>query len=170
VNGFAVGGGAELALACDLRFVDESARMGLVHLRLAEVPGWGGGTRLARLVGHGRAARMLLEARDYSAEELDRLGVAEFVVAKGQALDAAMAFAKRISEADPTAVGAVKQLLMASRSLDFGSALAFEKELFVRLWPAQPHLRAMARFTGQADVNIADAPEWGGGGTRLSNG
>jgi enoyl-CoA hydratase len=152
VNGYAIGGGAELALACDLRFVEETARLGLVHLKLAEVPGWGGGTRLARLVGHGRAARMLLEAADYPADELERLGVADFVVGRGQALDEALRFARRVAQADPAAVRAVKRLLVAAHAMDREDALSFERELFVELWPAPAHLRAMAEFTKTGDA------------------
>lgn len=146
VDGYAVGGGAEIALACDLRFVSRTARLGLVHLGLAEVPGWGGGTRLVRLVGHARAARMLLEARAYDAAELSALGVADYVVPAGHALESALALAGRLAAADRAAVRAIKALLLAARSRERAGALAFERSLFVDLWPAAAHVEAMRAF------------------------
>lgn len=146
VNGIALGGGAEVALACDLRFVDAAVRFGLVHLRLGLIPGWGGGQRLARLVGPGRAARMLLEARPYGAEELESLGLADDVAPAGQALPAARAFAARVAQADPATVASVKRLLWAARHERYPDALRTERALFEDLWPAQAHVAAMQAF------------------------
>ena len=150
VNGFALGGGAEIALACDLRFVDRAVRFGLVHLRLGLVPGWGGGQRLVRLAGPARAARMLLGAHTAGAEQLTAWGLADFVVAAGEARAAADTFAAGVAAADPGAVRAVKALLLAARAMDGPAALAAERRLFVDLWPAPAHLEALKAFGGPA--------------------
>lgn len=146
VNGFALGGGSEIALACDLRVVDEAVRFGLVHLRLGLIPGWGGGQRLQRLVGYGRAVEMMLSARAYGAPELWSLGLAVEVAARGRALPAALAWADRLTAADPAAVRAVKELLQAGWERPYADALALERGLFPPLWAADAHVAAVRAF------------------------
>ncbi|MFN2114861.1 MAG: enoyl-CoA hydratase/isomerase family protein [Anaerolineae bacterium] len=149
INGYALGGGSEIALACDLRVADEAARLGLVHLDLALIPGWGGGQRLARQVGYGRAAEMLLTARVYDARELREFGLVNAVAPRGQALPAALELATRLASADPGAVRAVKELLAAAGAMPYESALAAERELFAPLWVADAHLEALRRFAAR---------------------
>ena len=146
VNGYALGGGAETALACDMRIVDRNVRFGLVHLRLGLIPGWGGGQRLVGLVGRSRAARMLLEARTLGVEELQEAGLVDGVADAGRALEAARSLAANIAAADSGAVRAVKSLLLASRRLPFDAAVDVERELFIERWPSPAHLEAMAAF------------------------
>ncbi len=146
VNGYALGGGSEIALACDLRVVSEDVRFGLVHLRLGLIPGWGGGQRLQRLVGPGRAMHMLLTARPFGAGELLDLGLACQVAPPGAALPAAQALATEFAAADPTTVRAVKRLLQAGWTLPYPDALAAERALFPGLWAAEAHVRAVAGF------------------------
>jgi enoyl-CoA hydratase/carnithine racemase len=146
VNGYALGGGSEIALACDLRVVAEDVRFGLVHLRLGLIPGWGGGQRLQRLVGYGRALHMLVTAQPFGATALVELGLACQVTPPGAALPAARALAAEITAADPATVRAVKRLLQAGRSLPYPQALAEERALFPALWAAEAHIRAVAGF------------------------
>ncbi len=152
VNGFALGGGSEIALACDVRVVDEAVRFGLVHLRLGLIPGWGGGQRLQRLVGYGRAIEMMLSARAYGAPELLGLGLAAEIAPRGQALSAALAWADRLAAADPGTVQAVKRLLQAGWDLPYDDALAAERSLFPDLWAADAHVAAVRAFVGGARV------------------
>jgi enoyl-CoA hydratase/carnithine racemase len=146
VNGYALGGGSEIALACDLRVVAEDVRFGLVHLRLGLIPGWGGGQRLQRLVGYGRAMQLLVTAQPQAASTLLDLGVANSVTPPGAALPAARAWAAEIAAADPATVRAVKQLLQAGWHRPYAEALAAERSLFPGLWAAEAHARAVARF------------------------
>jgi enoyl-CoA hydratase/carnithine racemase len=146
VNGYALGGGSEIALACDLRVVSEDVKFGLVHLKLGLVPGWGAGQRLLRLVGHARAARMLLEARPFGASELLDLGLVSHVTPPRAALPAARALAEDIAASDPATVRAVKVLLAAGRDLPYAEALAVERALFPDLWAAPAHVAAVERF------------------------
>jgi len=95
VNGLALGGGCELALACDLRVVDPAAQMGLTETRIGIIPGGGGTVRLPRLVGLGRARDMILTARRVPADEALRIGLADRVSAPGGSLEAAVALGRR---------------------------------------------------------------------------
>jgi enoyl-CoA hydratase len=146
VNGYALGGGSEIALACDLRVVAEDVKLGLVHATLALIPGWGGGQRLLRLVGYGRAIDMLLAARPFSAAELQALGVVQYVAPPGEALPAARALAGRIAALDAATVRAIKGLLRDGCTLPYDEALAAERARFPELWASAPHWDVVDRF------------------------
>jgi enoyl-CoA hydratase len=146
LNGYALGGGSEIALACDLRIVDETAQMGLVQMRLALTPGWGAGQRLLRAVGYARALDILLQARPMPAPELLALGLAAQIAPAGEALAAAQAYAQQVASHPPEAVRAAKALLWAGVTQPYADALRFERELFPPLWAAEPHLSAVERF------------------------
>lgn len=146
VEGHALGGGAEIALACDLRIVSERVRFGMVHRRLALIPGWGGGQRLLRLVGYPRAMEILFDARPLDAEELVALGLASEVVPAGQTLAAARALAERLAATDPDTARAIKGLLRDGLEMPHDEALAAERARFPGLWAGQAHLEAVRAF------------------------
>lgn len=146
VNGYALGGGSEIALACDLRVVAEDVKLGLVQGALGLIPGWGAGQRLLRLVGYGRAIDMLLAARPYSAAELHALGVVQHVAPPGEALTAARALATRIAALDPATVRAIKGLLRDGCALPYEDALSAERARFPGLWASDAHWQAVERF------------------------
>jgi enoyl-CoA hydratase len=146
VNGYALGGGSEIALACDLRVVAEDVKLGLVQAGLGLIPGWGAGQRLLRLVGYGRALDMLLAARAYSAAELQALGVVQHVAPPGEALAAARTLAARIATLDPATVRAVKGLLRDGCTMPYEDALAAERARFPGLWASEAHWDAVERF------------------------
>jgi enoyl-CoA hydratase len=106
INGYALGGGSELALACDLRVIDERAQLGFVHLRRGLIPGWGGGQRLLRAVGYARALELLLLAEPLDAESLVELGLVVDVTPPGEALTGAFALARSAARHDRAAVAA----------------------------------------------------------------
>ena len=149
LNGPARGGGAEIAVACDLRVLDERADLGFVHGRLGIIPGWGGGQRLLRLVGYARALELLATARVMAAAEAFRLGLANAVVPAGEALAAARALAGRIAENPPSAVQAAKRILRAGLCLPLEQALAAERAEFPALWATDFRLEAMRKFLGR---------------------
>ena len=128
VNGYALGGGSEIASACDLRIVDEAAQMGFIHIRMALIPGWGAGQRLLRMVGYSRALAILLEGRPMGADELLSYGLAHQVAARGQAFDTALAFAQKIIPHPPATVSAIKRMLWAGLTQSYENALAVEHE------------------------------------------
>lgn len=146
VNGFALGGGCEIALACDMRIVDEHVKMGMVQLRLGLTPGWGTGQRLIRLIGYGRAMDMLLSTHIYTASELQQLGLANRIVEGGQAFIEATAFAHQIARWDASAVKAVKRILRYGLTLPYDEAIRAEMAEFPPLWAGDAHLKAVAEF------------------------
>jgi enoyl-CoA hydratase len=146
VNGYALGGGSEIASACDLRIVDEAAQMGFIHIRMALIPGWGAGQRLLRMAGYSRALAILLEGRPMGADELLSYGLAHQIAPRGQAFDAALTFAQKIAQHPPATVSAMKRMLWAGLTQTYENALSTEHELFPPLWAAEPHNRAVEAF------------------------
>ncbi len=146
INGYALGGGSEIATACDLRIVDQAARMGFVQIGLALTPGWGAGQRLLRLVGYASALDILLRGEPMSGEALLERGLVSQVVDQGQALPAALEYAQRIAAHPPDVVRAIKALLQAGLHQPYEQALQAERDLFPSLWAAEPHLDAVRQF------------------------
>jgi enoyl-CoA hydratase/carnithine racemase len=146
INGFALGGGAEVALACDLRVIDEKARIGFVQARRGLSPGWGGGQRLLRVVGYARALELLARANALRADDIIAMGLASRVAPAGGALAAALEIAHEIAHHDPLAVRAGKALLQAGMTQPYEQALITERALFPALWAGATHHAAMQEF------------------------
>lgn len=146
VNGFALGGGSEIALACDLRILDASARLGFVQAQRGLTPGWGAGQRLLRVVGYERALALLLGATVLSAQDAQAMGLALEVAPAGAALEQARALAERIAALDPAVVRSVKALLQAGLTLPYPEALQAEGGLFPPLWAGATHQRMLDEF------------------------
>jgi enoyl-CoA hydratase/carnithine racemase len=126
VNGVAFGGGAELAARCDLRVLDPSAVICFSEVTLGLMPDWGGGVALARLLGPGRAADLILTGRRVDAEEAFRLGFANRISNAGQALETAVELARTIARNGPRAVRSAVEVLRRTPSLSDEEALALE--------------------------------------------
>ncbi len=105
VNGFALGGGLELAMACHLRVASDNAKMGLPEVSLGVIPGYGGTQRLPQLIGKGRAMEMIMTAGMISAEEAFRAGLVNHVVPQAELLDFAKSLANKIMRNSPVAIG-----------------------------------------------------------------
>lgn len=143
INGYALGGGSEIAVACDLRLADDKTRLGFVHIRLAVTPGWGAGQRLLRLVGYSRAMDLFVSGRIVHADELVVLGLVNRIVETGTAAAHALTLAQRIATEPPETVRAMKQLLRAGLVTPYDEALKMERALFPPLWDSEPHVRAV---------------------------
>ena len=130
VNGLALGGGCELALACDLRIVDPAAQMGLTETRIGIIPGGGGTVRLPRLVGLGRARDMILTARRVPADEALRIGLADRVSAPGGSVDAAVALGNEIAANAPLAVQFAMEAVNKGMEMTLAEGLYLEATLF----------------------------------------
>lgn len=157
MNGYALGGGSEIALACDLRIADATIRMGFVQIRLALTPGWGAGQRLLRTVGYARAMEILLVGKPMNADELRARGLVNQIVPEGEALAHAHQFAERIAAHPPETVRAVKALLQAGLTHNYDDALAIERDLFPPLWASPAHLDAVEAFIQKsAEKNTTD--------------
>lgn len=131
INGYALGGGLELALACTLRVASETARLGLPETSLAIIPGYGGTQRLCRLTGPGRALEMILTAEPVDAREAYRIGLVNRVVPHPDLLATAESMARTILSRGPVAIRCALQAVQAALELPLeGGGLAMEAALF----------------------------------------
>jgi enoyl-CoA hydratase len=158
INGFAYGGGLELAMACTLRVAAETARMGLPETSLGILPGYGGTQRLARLVGRARAYELILTAeKGITAPEAERIGLVNKVVPAGQAHDAAVALARKIAANGPIACRYAMEAIRRGVEMPLSEALVFEATLFGLCAATEDMREGMsaflekrpARFTGK---------------------
>lgn len=133
LNGSAYGGGAELAVRCDLRVMDPGAVICFSELRLGLMPDWGGGAALARLIGPSRAADLILTARKVGAPEAFALGVVNRISQKGCALGEALSLAETIAENGPRAVWNALALLRENQNIPYSAMLDKEEELAAAL-------------------------------------
>jgi len=134
VNGFALGGGCELALACDIRIASTKAKFGQPEVNLGLIPGYAATQRLPRLIGLGAALQMLLTAEAIGADEALRLGLVQKVVEPDQLLPAALAMAQLIASKGPKAVKLIKRVVRQGVLLDFESGCVLESEKFGTLF------------------------------------
>lgn len=130
IAGFALGGGLELALACDFRVVAENARLGQPEVLLGIIPGGGGTQRLARLIGPARAKELIFTGRQVGAEEALRIGLADRVVPAAELFEAALAFARELAAGAVVAQGLAKQAIDQGLASELAEGLALERELF----------------------------------------
>jgi enoyl-CoA hydratase/carnithine racemase len=130
VRGFALGGGLELAMGCDFRFLADDARVGQPEIKLGIIPGAGGTQRLARLVGVGRARDLVYSGRQVKAEEALAIGLADRVVPAAGLMEAASVFASTWVSAATAAIGAAKRAINEGWGLPMDAALAVEQEAF----------------------------------------
>jgi enoyl-CoA hydratase len=130
INGFALGGGCELALACTIRIASETAKLGQPEVKLGLIPGYGGSQRLPRLVGKGAGLKLMLTGEMIGAAEALRIGLVEEVVAADQLLPRAEQIAKTIAAQAPLAVEKCLEAVHTGYDLPLGEALAHEAALF----------------------------------------
>jgi enoyl-CoA hydratase len=130
INGYALGGGLELALACTLRIASETARMGLPETSLAIIPGYGGTQRLARLVGRGKALEMILTGEPIDAREAHRVGLVSRVVPPAELLPAAEGLARTLLQRGPVALRCALQAVQEGLEMSQAEGLALEATLF----------------------------------------
>jgi enoyl-CoA hydratase/carnithine racemase len=142
----ALGGGLEMALACDIRVASERASLGLPEVRLAVTPGAGGTQRLPRVVGLARAKELALTGRVIDAREAERIGLVSRVVPAGQALATADEIAAEICQRGPLAVREVKRLIDASAELDLDAGLAAEIDASERVFNSADMLEGARAF------------------------
>ncbi|MDB7861604.1 Probable enoyl-CoA hydratase echA8 [uncultured Clostridium sp.] len=127
VDGYALGGGCELAMACDIRIATKKSKFGQPEVNLGIIPGGGGTQRLQRLVGIGKAKELIFTGDIISAEEAERIGLIEKVVEDGAVLEAAIEMAKKIKAKGPVAITLAKQAINVGANTDLYSGLCFER-------------------------------------------
>ncbi|MDI4668032.1 enoyl-CoA hydratase [Pseudoalteromonas shioyasakiensis] len=153
INGYAMGGGLEVALACDIRIAEEQAQMALPEAKVGLLPCAGGTQNLAWLVGEGWAKRMILCGERLKADKAREIGLVEEVVGAGESLAAAMKLANQVGEQSPVAVTACKELIQKGRTQPMAHALPLERELFVQLFDTKDQKEGVNAFLEKRKAN-----------------
>lgn len=146
INGVAVGGGLELALACDLRVAVHSAKLGLTETSLAIIPGAGGTQRLPRLIGTGQAKKLIYTAKTITAGEALSIGLVEEVVEEEQLLNVAMELAKSIAANGPIALEQAKLAINKGIEVDLATGLEMEHLAYRVTIPTEDRLEGLDAF------------------------
>ena len=149
IEGPALGGGAEIALACDIRVMADGASLGMMHVRLAISPAWGGGQRLLRLAGYSRTLEWLAAGKVLPAGEALQAGLVSRVTDRGQSLAEAQAIARSFGANDLEAVKAAKRIALAGIGNPPAEAQRIERGLFPDLWAGDAHRAASADFVAR---------------------
>lgn len=147
INGFALGGGCELAMACDIRIAGENARFGQPEVTLGLTAGFGGTQRLPRLVGTGRASELLFSGDIINADEAYRIGLVNKVCPLKALMEEALKLAQRIAERAPLAVQLTKSAIQRGMNMDMDSAQAYEAEVFGLTFSTQDQTEGCNAFT-----------------------
>ncbi|MHC3437460.1 enoyl-CoA hydratase/isomerase family protein [Natrialbaceae archaeon A-gly3] len=157
INGHALGGGCELAQACDVRIAHERAKIGQPEINLGIMPGGGGTQRLPRLVGEGQAMRLILSGELIDAEEAYEIGLVDGVCADTEELDEEVySLAESMAEKSPVALEFAKTAVKASSRMDLEQGLEYEAELFTQLFTTEDKNEGIDAFFEDRD------PEWSG--------
>jgi enoyl-CoA hydratase len=146
VRGFALGGGCELAMSCDIIVAAEDATFGQPEINLGVMPGAGGTQRLTRAIGKARAMDLILTGRTIGAVEAERMGLVSRVVAPDRTLDEAIELAKRIAAQAPVAVLAAKEAIKQADELPLSAGLQHERRAFFLLFASDDQGEGMAAF------------------------
>ncbi len=146
ITGYALGGGCELALACDWRVVADDAKLGQPEIKLGLIPGAGGTQRLARLVGPARAKDLIFSGRMAGADEALRIGLADRVVPAVDVYSEAVALVRAYTEGPALALRAAKQAIDVGLGLDLASGLVWESQLFASLFASEDMAEGTAAF------------------------
>jgi enoyl-CoA hydratase len=154
VNGYAFGGGCELALACHMRIASENAVMGLPEVKLGIIPGYGGTQRLPRLVGPGRALELILSARNVKAEEAERIGLVNRVVPLAELVNEAVKLAQAILKNGPLAVEAALECVVRGMQLPLDQGLRFESGRFGILASSEDMHEGLQAFLDKRPANF----------------
>lgn len=157
VNGFALGGGCELALACDFIYASENAKFGQPEVKLGVIPGFGGTQRLSRRVGLSRALELCFTGDTIDAAEALRIGLVNRVVPAAELLPAAIATAKKIAAVGPLAVAAAKRVMLAGADLPLSQANALEIDAFAGLFATADQKEGMAAFLAKRKAEFKRA-------------
>lgn len=144
--GPAFGGGAELAVACDLRIAEERARICFKQVRMGVTPAWGTTSRLVALVGPSAAARLLFTAQEVNVAEARAMGLFDGLADSGAGMATALAWCADIAAGSPVAIAETKRLLRAAGDASYATVRPLERDAFVRTWSGADHEEAMEAY------------------------
>ncbi len=151
INGYALGGGCELALSCDLRIASEKTKIGFPEVKLGIFPGWGGSQRVTRIIGNGKAKELIYTGEMVSAEEALRLGLVERVVPHEVVMKEALELAQTIASRAPLAVSAAKRAINDGSEMNIKEALELEKDLIEMCFDTEDRAEGMKAFLEKRD-------------------
>ncbi len=151
VNGFALGGGCEISMSCDIRICSDNAMFGQPEVGLGITPGFGGTQRLARLIGAGMAKQLIYTARNIKADEAYRIGLVNAVYTQEELLPAAEKMAGTIAANAPIAVRACKKAINEGLQLDIDKAIELEEKIFGDCFETEDQREGMANFLRKKD-------------------
>lgn len=151
INGFALGGGCELAMACDIRIASDRLKIGQPEVKLGILPGFGGTQRLTRLVGPGKAKEIIFSAEVYDAAEALRIGLVDKVIPADKLMEEARKLAKTIASRGQIAVRLAKDSINHSMDVDMETGCAFERKSFGLCFTTQDRLEGMKAFLEKRD-------------------
>ena len=146
VNGFALGGGCELALACDVRYASQTARLGQPEVSIGIIPGWGGTQRLARVCGLGLAKELVFTGRMVGAEEALERGLVNAIFPPEELMEKTLELARSLAAKSPLVLARAKEATNRSLQGDLSEGLAFEAETFAQLFASEDQKEGMAAF------------------------
>jgi enoyl-CoA hydratase/carnithine racemase len=156
VSGYALGGGCELALACDIIIAAETARFGLPEITLGVIPGAGGTQRLTRAVGKAKAMEMILSGRFMTAEEAERANLVSRVVSEGDLMEEVMALAAKIADMSGVAVMLGKKAVNRAHEASLAEGLEYERMAFYSLFATEDQKEGMAAFVEKRKAQFRD--------------
>ena len=154
INGFALGGGCELALACHMRIASDKASLGLPEVTLGIIPGYGGTQRMARLLGKGKALELICSGDRIAADEAERIGLVNRVVPADQLMSAAEELARKIATRGPLAVRAAIEAVMIGSDMPQDAGLVLEATLFGLLASTSDMKEGMGAFLEKRKANF----------------
>jgi len=156
VNGFALGGGCEIAMACDIRIASENAIFGQPEVGLGIIPGFGGTQRLARLIGMGRAKELIFTCDNIDAHEAYRIGLVNKVVSTEELYDTAKKMSKKIISKGSYAVSIAKAAINNGYDMDIKNAVEMEANLFGVVNDTHDKKEGMGAFLEKREANLTD--------------
>ncbi len=146
INGFCLGGGCEVAMACDIRIASETAKLGQPETNLGLIPGGGGTQRLPRLIGQGKAMLLIYTGEMIGAEEAEKIGLVDEVVPQNELKQRTLMLAEKIAEKSPASLQAAKESIRAAWQMPLDAGLRFEKAWFGLLFSTEDMQDGVAAF------------------------
>ncbi len=156
INGYAFGGGLEMALACTFRIASKSAKLGLPEIKLGVIPGYGGTQRLPRLVGEGRALELIMTGRTVAAEEAERIGLVNRLF-DGDAISAGVSFAREFMGFSLPVLGFAREAVMRAGDTSIAEGLKIEADLNTLAFSTEDAIEGAAAFIAKRKADFKDA-------------
>jgi enoyl-CoA hydratase/carnithine racemase len=156
INGFCLGGGMEMALACHIRIADENATLGLPEIKLGIIPGYGGTQRTPRLIGSGRALELILSGQFLTGRQAELYGLVNKTVDKGTVVDEAMKLAASIASKSRVAVQAAIRAVFEGSTMDIYTAMKLERELFGTCYASEDKKEGTTAFKEKREPKFKD--------------